>query len=77
MSLPLSRSSCVAPVCLRVLTSAQLGLGNRVAKAQLRILWEEILKRFERLEVVGKSDRLQHSFVHGVKAMTVIAHPKK
>ena len=28
-------------------------MGNRVAEAQLRIVWEEILKRFERLEVVG------------------------
>jgi cytochrome P450 len=52
-------------------------LGNRVAEAQLRIIWEEILKRFDRLEVIGKPERLSHSFVHGIKAMNVIAHPKK
>lgn len=51
-------------------------LGNRVAEAQLRILWEEVLKRFDRLEVIGKPDRLEHSFVHGIKGLTVIAHPK-
>lgn len=51
-------------------------LGNRVAEAQLRILWEEILKRFDRIEVLGSPERLNHSFVHGVKTLNVIAHPK-
>ena len=52
-------------------------MGNRVAEAQLRIVWEEILKRFDRLEVVGEPDRLEHSFVHGIKDLQVILHPKK
>lgn len=52
-------------------------LGNRVAEAQLRILWEEILKRFERIEVIGEPERLDHSFVHGIKSLQVIAHPKQ
>ena len=51
-------------------------MGNRVAEAQLRIVWEEILKRFERLEVVGEPERVEHSFVHGIKELQVIAHPK-
>lgn len=50
-------------------------LGNRVAEAQLRILWEEILKRFDRIEVIGKPERLQHSFVHGIKKLEVVVHP--
>ena len=50
-------------------------MGNRVAEAQLRIVWEEILKRFERLEVVGEPERIEHSFVHGIKDLQVIAHP--
>ena len=50
-------------------------LGNRVAEAQLRILWEEVLKRFDRIEVVGEPERAEHSFVHGVKKMQVILHP--
>ena len=52
-------------------------MGNRVGEAQLRIVWEEILKRFDRLEVVGEPERVEHSFVHGFKDMQVIAHPKQ
>ncbi len=51
-------------------------LGNRVAEAQLRIVWEEILKRFERLEVVGEPERLENSFVHGITDLQVVLHPK-
>jgi len=51
-------------------------MGNRVAEAQLRILWEEILKRFDRIEVIGKPERLAHSFVHGIKDMQVVVHPR-
>jgi cytochrome P450 len=50
-------------------------LGNRVAEAQLRILWEEVLKRFDRIEVIGEPVRLEHSFVHGVKDLQVVLHP--
>jgi len=51
-------------------------MGNRIGEAQLRIVWEEILKRFDRLEVVGEPVRLEHSFVHGIKDLQVIAHPR-
>ena len=51
-------------------------MGNRVAEAQLRIVWEEILKRYHRLEVVGEPERVEHSFVHGIKDLQVIAHPR-
>ncbi len=50
-------------------------LGNRVAEAQLRILWEEVLKRFDRIEVIGEPERIEHSFVHGVKNLRVVLHP--
>ena len=30
-------------------------VGNRLAELQLKIIWEEILKRFERIEVVGRA----------------------
>jgi cytochrome P450 len=50
-------------------------LGNRVAEAQLSILWEEVLKRFDRIEVVGEPERIEHSFVHGVKELRVVLHP--
>ncbi len=52
-------------------------LGNRVAEAQLRIVWEEILERFERLEVIGEPERLENSFVHGITDLQVVLHPKQ
>ncbi len=52
-------------------------MGNRLAELQLRILWEEILKRFERVEVVGEPERTVSSFVHGFTAMPVKLHPLK
>jgi hypothetical protein len=40
-------------------------VGNRLAELQLKILWEEILRRFEVIEVVGKPTRIRSSFVRG------------
>jgi len=40
-------------------------MGNRVAEMQLRIIWEEILKRFPRIELVGEPVRVKSNFVHG------------
>jgi len=52
-------------------------MGNRVAEMQLRILWEEIMARFERVEVVGEPERLQSNFVMGFLQLPVVLHPKK
>jgi len=52
-------------------------MGNRVGEMQLRILWEEILKRFDRVEVVGEVERLHSSFVMGITDLPVVLHPKK
>jgi cytochrome P450 len=46
-------------------------VGMRLAELQLRILWEEILKRFERIEVVGEPKRLYSSFVRGIESLPV------
>jgi len=40
-------------------------MGNRVGEMQLRIAWEEILKRFHKVEVVGEPVRTFSSFVKG------------
>ncbi len=32
---------------------------NRLAELQLRILWEELLKRFENIEVVGEPEHVR------------------
>ena len=46
-------------------------MGNRLAEMQLRVLWEEILKRFPRIEVVGEPVAVPSSFVHGYSKMLV------
>jgi len=51
-------------------------MGNRVAEMQLRILWEEILKRFDRIEMVGEPERVLSNFVMGYETVPVIIHPK-
>jgi cytochrome P450 len=47
-------------------------VGNRVAEMQLTIIWEEILKRFPRIEVVGEPVRTFSAFVHGFETMQVV-----
>ncbi len=46
-------------------------VGNRLAEMQLRILWEEILKRFPKIEVVGRPQRVFSAFVHGITDLPV------
>ena len=50
-------------------------MGNRLAEMQLRVLWEEIMRRFRFIEVVGEVERVQSSFVRGYATMPVIIHP--
>ena len=51
-------------------------LGNRLAEMQLRIIWEEILKRFEHVEVVGEPTYLKSSFIRGITDLPVRVHPR-
>jgi cytochrome P450 len=46
-------------------------VGNRLAELQLRILWEEILSRFDTIEVVGQPVRVRSAFVHGFSKLPV------
>jgi len=52
-------------------------MGNRLAEMQLRVLWEEILKRFEKVELVGEPERSYSNFVKGYTTLPVRVHPKK
>jgi len=47
-------------------------VGNRLAELQLKILWEEILGRFPRIDVVGEPVRTKSNFVHGFTSMPVL-----
>jgi cytochrome P450 len=46
-------------------------MGNRLAEMQLRILWEEILARFEKLEVIGEPEIVQSNLVRGYSKLMV------
>jgi len=46
-------------------------MGSRLAELQLRILWEEILIRFKRVEVQGEPERTFSSFVNGYQTLPV------
>ena len=51
-------------------------LGNRLGEMQLQILWEEILKRFSNVEVVGDPAYLKSSFIRGITDLPVRLHEK-
>ncbi|MDX2235711.1 MAG: cytochrome P450 [Hyphomonadaceae bacterium] len=46
-------------------------VGNRLAEMQLRIVWEEILKRFQHIELLEEPRRVHSSFVKGYEQMMV------
>ena len=46
-------------------------VGMRLAELQLKIIWEEILKRFDTIEVVGEPVRVYSSFVKGYETLPV------
>ncbi len=46
-------------------------LGMRLAEMQLKILWTEIMKRWQRIEIVGPIERVPSNFVNGYTSMPV------
>ena len=52
-------------------------MGNRLAEMQLRVVWEEIMKRFHMVEVVGEPQRTLSCFVKGYTHLPVKLHPLK
>jgi cytochrome P450 len=49
-------------------------MGNRLGEMQLRILWEEIMRRFSFVEVVDEPGRVESNFVHGYTNLPVRLH---
>ena len=49
-------------------------MGNRLAEMQLRILWEEIMKRFDYIETLAEPERVYSSFVKGYTKLPVVLH---
>jgi cytochrome P450 len=46
-------------------------VGMRLAELQLKIVWQEMLKRFAKIEVVGEPKRVYSSFVKGYESLPV------
>jgi cytochrome P450 len=46
-------------------------VGNRLAEMQLNVIWEEIMKRFPKVEVTGEPVGLASSFIHGIRELPV------
>ncbi|MGZ6008412.1 MAG: cytochrome P450 [Rhizomicrobium sp.] len=51
-------------------------VGNRLAELQLQIIWEEIMKRFTVIEMVGEPKRSYSTFVKGYEHLDVVI-PKR
>ncbi len=49
-------------------------VGKRLAELQLRLAWEEILKRFRAIEVLGEPERVCSNIIHGFSSLPVRAH---
>ena len=47
-------------------------VGNRLAELQLRVIWEEILKRFPVIKVTAEPTRVGSSFIKGYERLPVI-----
>ena len=43
----------------------------RLAELQMRILWSEILSRWQRIEMTGEAERVDSNFVNGYARMPV------
>ena len=46
-------------------------VGNRLGEMQLNILWEEIVKRYNKIDVVGEPKYLRSNFIHGITDLPV------
>jgi hypothetical protein len=46
-------------------------VGMRLAELQLKIVWEEMLKRFDNIDIVGEPKRVYSSFVRGYESLPV------
>ncbi len=46
-------------------------VGNRLGEMQLRVLWQEIMKRFDHIELTGEPKYLKSSFINGIRELPV------
>ncbi|MFM7029750.1 MAG: cytochrome P450, partial [Micrococcales bacterium] len=46
-------------------------LGNALARIELRVMFEDLISRVDKVELAGDIDYLRSNFVHGIKRMPV------
>jgi len=51
-------------------------VGNRLAELQLKILWEELMARYEHIEALAEPSYTSGAFVRGYTWLPVVLHPK-
>ena len=47
-------------------------VGNRLAELQLRVIWDEIMKRFDTIKLAGEPVRVASSFIKGYESLPVM-----
>lgn len=55
-------------------TGIHFCLGAHLGRLQLRVLWEEVMKRFSHVEVTGPPTRVRSNFVRGYSRLPVRLH---
>ncbi|MFM5951209.1 MAG: cytochrome P450, partial [Micrococcales bacterium] len=50
---------------------AHMCLGNALARIELRVMFEDLIQRVDKVEITGEVDFLRSNFVHGIKRMPV------
>ncbi len=53
------------------LHSPHLCIGAHLARLELRVLFEEIAQRWQKVELVGKPERLRSNFISGIKDLPI------
>jgi hypothetical protein len=61
----------VKEVAMKITVESKEEKLGRLAELQLRIVWEEMLKRFEAIEVTGEPKRVYSSFIRGYETLPV------
>jgi cholest-4-en-3-one 26-monooxygenase len=51
-------------------------LGAQLARLEMRIMFEELVQRVDRIEPAGPVSRLRSNFVNGIKHLPVTLHTK-
>ncbi|MGC2486542.1 MAG: cytochrome P450 [Acidimicrobiales bacterium] len=58
------------------LHSPHLCLGAHLARLEIRVLFEEMAKRWQHVELVGEPEHLRSNFIGGIKQLTVRVEPR-